>query len=203
MSIGSVSTPSRASVALSAALLLVACAIGTAFVRPPEDSIRLGETTRAQIVERFGKPDEEQHLRKNGQTLANLSYTFSSGAEATRLANSLCVRSIEFSLSGDVVVEESFVSSCAADHTDFDEGKVADIVKGKTRCDEVIAMLGRPAARAIYPIASDKGEVFLGYRFMAPKRPLLQFNIYRKALAVVCGPDGIVRETEFVEVGER
>lgn len=190
-----------ATCSVAAVAVLAACAIGTPFVRPPDDSVRLGETTRAQIVERFGPPDDEVRRRVDGHALTVISYTYSNNAEPTRVPNTLCVRSIEFTLSGDVVVGEGFASACASDHTDFDERKAADIVKDKTRCDEVIAMLGRPAARAIYPIAREKGELFLAYRFLYPKRPLLQLNIYQKVLGIGCGADGVVRETEFMESG--
>jgi hypothetical protein len=192
----------RGAVCLVAAVAAVAaCAIGTAFVRPAEDFVRLGETTRAQVIERFGKPDDEQHRRRDEHTLTVISYTYSNNAEATKVPNTLCVRMIEFTLSGDVVVGESFASACASDHTDFDEHKARDIVKDKTRCDEVVAVLGRPAGRAVYPVAREKGEMYLAYHFLYAKRPLLQLNLYQKVLGIGCSADRVVRETEFMERG--
>jgi len=187
---------------IAATAALTACAVGTAFVRPPEGYVHLGETTRAQIVERFGKPDEDEPRRINDQSLRVISYTYSSNAEAPKVPNTLCVRTIEFTLSGDIVVEEGFASACASDHTDFNDHRAREIVVDKTRCDQVIAMLGRPASRAVYPIAREKGELFMAYRFMYPKRPLLQLNIYQKVLAIRCGADGLVLEMEFMESGE-
>lgn len=182
--------------------LATGCAIGTAFVRPPEDFVKLGETTRAQIVERFGKPDDEDSKRRNGHHFKVISYTFSSNAEAPKVPNTLCVRTIEFTLADDIVVGEGFVSSCAFDHTDFDEHKRGWIFKGETTCEDVIALFGRPAQRAIYPIATEKANLLIAYRFMYVKRPLLALNIYHKALGFECDADGVVRDTAYAESGE-
>jgi hypothetical protein len=103
----------------------------------------------------------------------------------------------------DVVYAEGFISACAADHTDFDERKAADIVKGRTRCDEVPQLLGRPSFRAIHPVAKVKGEYVVGYQFKYPKRPLLQLNFYEKDLEVVCDANGVVREVMSSEAGDR
>jgi hypothetical protein len=182
---------------------LTACATGTQFIRPTEDFARLGETTRAQVEARLGKPDAEENYRQNGLLAKFIQYTYSNDAETTRIPNTLCVRSIEFVLVDDVVFAELFVSACASDHTDFDERRASEIVKGETRCDEVPSLLGRPAYRAIYPIAKERGAMELGYNFQYVKRPLLQLNMYVKTLSIVCDANGIVREVSLSETGDR
>jgi hypothetical protein len=182
---------------------LTACATGTQFTRPTEDFARLGETTRAQVEARLGKPEAEENYRQNDLLAKFIRYTYSSDAESARIPNTLCVRSITFVLVDDVVFAELFVSACASDHTDFDERKASDIVKGETRCDQIPSMLGRPAYRAIYPIAKERGTTNLGYDFQYVKRPLLQFKMYEKELSFVCDADGIVREVSLSETGDR
>jgi hypothetical protein len=182
---------------------LAACAVGTQFMRPPEGVVRLGETTRAQLEARLGAPDREQRYRQDTLQARLVDYTYSNDSETAKMANSLCIRSLSFVLVEDVVFAELFTSSCASDHTDFDDRRAGDIVKGTTRCDDVIAMLGRPAYRAIHPVAKEKGNIDIGYRFLYPKRPLLQLNMYEKALGIVCDADGVVKEVSLTEAGDR
>jgi hypothetical protein len=183
--------------------LLAACAIGTQFVRPPEDFVRLGQTTRAQVEARLGKPDDEKNFRQDGLQARGIQYTYSNDAETAKMPNSLCIRSLTYVLVDDVVYAEGFISACAVDHTDFDERKAAEIVKGRTRCDDVPQLLGRPSLRAIYPVAKVKGESVLGYQFKYPKRPLLQLNFYEKDLEIVCDANCVVREVALSEAGDR
>jgi hypothetical protein len=202
----------RSHAPLSGALvaLLVACqtpTIGTSFARPPPDSIHLGETTRAQIVATYGKPGEEQQLRTDGHVLNVITYYYGSRDEAPRITGSLCIRQLNLALFNDVVVAEVFNSSCEADHTDFDDGRVAGISKGTTRCDDVLAALGRPASRSIYPAIANPGDQSIGYVFnvIGPGpvySPTVTYR-YAKRLEVTCGPDGVVRDVTFLEEGKR
>ena len=190
--------------------LLAACetpTIGTSFSRPPPDFVRLGETTRAQIVAEYGKPAEERQVRADGHLLSIISYYHGNREEAPRIPGSVCVRTLQFAVSADIVVAEAFSSNCEADHTDFDDSRVASIVKGTSRCDTVIAALGRPTSRSIYPANANKDELSIGYSFeaMGPGpsfAPTVSYR-YRKQLEVICSQDGIVRDVSFFESGKR
>lgn len=179
------------------------CATGTAFTRPPEGFARLGETTRAQVEARLGKPDSEETLRRNGLVARTIGYTFSNSAEEAKVPNTLCIRSITLVLVDDIVFAEEFISACLSDHTDFDERKADRLVKGQTLCAEVPAILGRPSYRAMHPLTKDKGDVEIGYEFQFFRRPLLQFDMYRKELLIRCDADGLVRDVTFTEAGNR
>lgn len=188
---------------LLAALWLSACAVGTPFVRPAPEVIELGKTTYAQVVERFGKPSDETRSRKDDQPLRAINYTHASDAEAAKVPNTLGIRQIVFVFADDIVVAEGFVSSFASDSTDFDDRRVGEIVKGKTRCDDVVAMLGRPSMRAIYPVVDNRGESAIGYEFKYVKRPILQFKMFVKGLIVSCDAAGIVTSSSYSESGDR
>ena len=190
-------------VPLLATLWLAACAVGTPFVRPAPEAIEMGKTTYAQVVERLGKPSDETRSRKDGHVLRAIDYTHASDAEAAKVPNPAGIRQLIFVFSDDVVVAESFVSSFASDSTDFDDRRVGEIVKGKTRCDEVLAMFGRPSARAIYPVADQPGETAIGYEFKYVKRPILQFKIFAKSLLVTCDAAGTVTQSTYSESGDR
>jgi hypothetical protein len=188
---------------VGAIVSLTACAVGSQFSRPPEDFVRLGYTTRAQVEARLGTPSDEKNFRQDGLQIRAIQYTYANDAEPAKMPNSLCIRSLTYMLVDDVVYGEGFLSACAADHTDFDERKAADIVKGRTRCDEVPQLLGRPSFRAIYPVAKVTGEHVIGYQFTYVKRPLQQLNMYQKDLEVVCDVNGVVREVASSEAGDR
>jgi hypothetical protein len=190
---------------VAAAALLTACAttFGTQFARPPADFVHLGETTQAQIVERLGKPQREEQHRSDGQLLRSIYYYFGSETEPPKDSDTVCFRRLIFVLSDDIVIHEAFTSTCAADHTDFDERKAGDIVKGKTRCDEVIAMMGRPNTRAIYPSADKKGELSIGYAYRDIGRLWGPRKNYSKELKFLCDSEGMVRDMSFQEFGSR
>jgi hypothetical protein len=185
------------------AAVLTACAVGTPFSRPPEDFVRLGETTRAQIEQRFGRPDDEESFRQDGVAGQFVQYTYMNDAEPPKMPNTLCMRQLGFALVDGVVFAEHFVSDCASDHTDFDERKASTIIKGQTHCSEVVAILGRPSYRATYPLTTEKGDMHIGYSFQYMKRPPLQLNMYEKSLQVVCDANDVVQKITFIESGDR
>lgn len=193
----------KCTVALAAALLVGACAVGTPFVRPAADDIQLGKTTYDELVARLGNPEGETRTRMNERVMRSISYTYIGEAESPKAANSMGGRELSYLILDNVVVAESFMSSYASDHTDFDERRYQDIVKGKTRCEEVVAMYGRPCIRAIYPVSDKPGDTIIGYTFRYMKRPLLQFKMFKKTLAVVCDSQGVASDVAYSESGDR
>lgn len=191
----------NALVAVASAIALAACSVGTPFVRPAPESVELGRTTYRQLVDRFGKPDDDKPMRWNDVQIRSVSWTYANNADAPKMPNTLGIRQLEFLLANDVVVAERFVSSFAVDHTDFDEKKATGIVEGTTRCEQVIALMGPPAARAIHPAVEGTSDSLVGYVFQYAKRPLLQFDFYTKSLVVECGPDGVAKSVKYSESG--
>jgi outer membrane protein assembly factor BamE (lipoprotein component of BamABCDE complex) len=186
-----------------AAIALTACATSANFARPPSDAIQLGKTTRREVIERFGTPSEVRTMRVKDRLLQVFIYKYSSEEEAAKVPGTLGSRQIEFLLSGDFVVGEAFASSFASDDTDFDERKAQDIVKAKTRCDEVVAMLGRPSMTFVYPGTPERGEKLIAYVFKYEKRAGLQADTFEKDLMVRCDPTGVVAEVHYSEEGKR
>jgi len=201
-------TSALSSVALLAALTgCVSTTIGTSFVRPPPDFVRLGETTEAQIVQRLGKAQDQTELRSDGHLLRVVTYFFGNREEAAHPTDAICMRALVYRFSGAMVVSEAFVSSCAADHTDFDERKADAISIGSTRCADVVALLGRPHARSIHPAVRTPGEELIGYLFESlgpgPSYAPTITREYSKKLEFTCDAGGIVRDKSFVEEGQR
>jgi len=69
-------------VAVASAIALAACSVGAPFVRPAQESTELGKTTYRQLVDRFGKPDDEKPMRWNGVQLRSVSWTYANNADA-------------------------------------------------------------------------------------------------------------------------
>lgn len=191
-----------AALLLVASVMLTACAVGTDFVRPPADAIELGKTTYKQVEERFGKPKDETRVQHNKELLRAVSYSYANDFDSPKVPNTMAMRQLILLFSGDIVVMESFNSSFAADSTDFDQHKVGDIIKAKTRCSEVVQLLGRPSGRAIFPAVDKQGESAMSYEFSYVKRPLLKFKTYQKGLKVMCDSEGVVSDVSYTEAGD-
>ena len=147
----------RFALASASVAALVGCA-GTNFVRPDDDTFRLGKTTYTQIVERMGSPitTGEFISQASGKKLKVARYGFATyGAVRTRIQ--------VYFFHDDVLVARNFTSNFPEDSSDWNESKVDDLVKGKTTRAEVIAMLGRPSGAYIWPaVAKTSGEA-IGY----------------------------------------
>jgi hypothetical protein len=191
-----------------AAACLAGCetpTLGTTFVRPPSDFVQLGVTTEPQVIARLGKPQEQREFRSDGQLLRQTMYYFGDREAPAHPAHAVCIRVLAYTYSGAAVVGETFASSCAADHTDFDERKADGLVTGSATCADVISVMGRPHARAIHPAVRAPGGQTIGYQFEAmgpgPSYAPTVIRQYSKKLEFTCDAAGVVRDKSFVEEG--
>jgi hypothetical protein len=103
----------------------------------------------------------------------------------------------------NLMISEEFLSSFPIDATDFDESKVASIVKGKTTRQEVVALLGKPNGNGVFPFVKNKGETALIYSYSHAKGSAFNMTFFSKILVVTVGDDGIVSEVEYSSSGEK
>jgi len=170
---------------------------GRNFVRPDAEEWVLGKARYSEIVAKYGPPFDEHMLRGQTPPLKHVSYTFLRGEEAAIAPGIVPVRSIAFYFHNDVLVAESFYSTFKSDQTNFDESKRSQIVKGKTRVSEVIALLGRPASKSIDPLArSREKQATIGYQFITVSDSNLPTTT-TKQLVVVIGEDDVVTDFNF------
>jgi len=174
------------------AIFISGCAVGTQFVRPEPESLKNGETKYSQIIERFGFTSREGTVVKNEKSVKTLSYTYLPAP-----AGSAGFRGLGFYFLNDVLVGYEFTSSAAEDHTDFDETKINQIIKGKSTRAAVIALLGRPGGYYNYPmIKSQSGEAAV-YKYSKVTTGFLTPSILLKSLVVTFDTSGIVADVEF------
>lgn len=177
---------------------LAGCA-GTNFVRPDSETLKNGQTTYAQVIAKFGEPRQEGSVIKNDKTVKTASYAYASMGGTPLNQGVTAARAVGFYFHNDVLVGYEFVSSWAEDHTNFDESRIKDIVKGKTTRAEVIQVMGKPGGYHTFPlIKAPTGEAAV-YLYMEVKG----FTPYRKELRVTFDDAGVVSDVEFASAGRK
>jgi hypothetical protein len=204
---GSMRVKAAALLTLGLALWVAGCA-GRDFVRPSADSLRLGKTTYAEIVARFGSPYREGTMLKNEHIVKTISYAYSTKlGESPAVSGITPARATGFYFVDLVLVGHEFTSSFEKDHTDFDETKITQIKKGETTKDQVIALIGQPTGTYIFPLVQRKDENGLVYLYSQTRVEPIPFapkiKQYRKVLVVSVGENGVVTDVTFNASGEK
>ncbi len=186
----------------AAALLLSGCA-GTNFVRPDSSSLVNGQTTYAQIVASMGMPRREGTVQKNDKTINTAQYAYASVGGKPLHPSATPARGINYYFVGGTLVGHEFLSSFAEDHSDFDDSRVKDIVKGKTTRADLVQMLGKPAGSYIYPmIKSEAGEAVV-YSYLEVTGSAFNMKVNSKKLVVTFDSAGVATDVEYATSGSR
>ena len=187
---------------LALAALVAGCA-GTNFVRPDAESLRNGQTTMPQAMQRLGTPRSDGTVVKNGKTLKTLNYAYAATTGTPLYSGVVAARALTLYFDGDTLVGHEFVSSWAEDGTDFDEAKVASIQKGKTTRGEVVAVVGKPSGAYAPPLVKAPATDSAVYVYSQATRDGLSLRFYRKVLVVAFDDKGIVSDVEFASSGTK
>jgi outer membrane protein assembly factor BamE (lipoprotein component of BamABCDE complex) len=182
------------------ALALAGCA-GKNFVRPDAEGLKNGQTTYSQVIQKMGSPQREGTALKNEQTVKTASYAYASAGGQALHSGVTAARGIAFYFYNDLMVGNEFVSSYADDNTDFDDGKIPAIVKGKTTRAEVLQLMGKPSGYYIYPMIKAKSGDAAVYVFSEVKGGAFNMKFSRKTLVVTFDSSGIVTDVEFASSG--
>jgi hypothetical protein len=184
---------------LTAIVLGGACTAGRNFQEPSEESLVLGTTPISEIRERFGTPRGEGTTTKDGQTMKVLTYAYArhrdlGGAHAFGVVPA---RAISLTFLEDRLVGHSFTSSFEEDHTDFDETKLAQVQQGVSKREDVVALLGAPRGRCIYPLSAGKGQEAVIYVYTQLLKGFLnKTSIYTKRAVITFDSNNVVSHVE-------
>lgn len=189
-----------ASVAVVATL--ASCA-GTDFKRPTPEALVVGKSTQSDVLRVMGTPTATGETVRNGEKLEVLRYAFGSGVSNGKYPGVTPARAEVFLTHGGLLVCDEFVSSFAEDATDWDDSKVASIVKGKTTRNEVVALLGKPNGTAIHPFVKVQGESAAIYSYSHVTGSVFNMKQYSQVLVVSFGSDGVVTDVEYSSNGTR
>ncbi len=136
-------------------------------------------------------------MLKNQHTLKVIVY-----GDIAPLIHKNLVRRMSFSFADLVLVGHEFTSSFDHDATNFDETKIAQIKQGETTEAQVIALLGEPTGRVIFPFVG-RDEKGLTYLYAQFPRGWSSVEKHEKSFVVLINEHGVVTQTQFRDTGEK
>lgn len=191
--------PRLALVLAGLVLLAAACSTETGLKRPEPGTLQLGKTTEADIRSRFGEPRGAATRLINDRPLKTLSYSY---AESPADVQVVPVRVMVFMLAEDVLVGYQYLSSFAADATDFDEARVGRIQRGQTTARQLVDLIGTPGGEYIHPLAKVKGGRAYVYGYSRTENAGSgKLTTSTKTLVVNFDPTGVVIDVDLSMTG--
>jgi hypothetical protein len=188
---------------LATAALLAACTTGANFPASRSQEFVLGKTTKQEVVTLFGTPAKEEVITNRKDiggkdlatpailTLLHYDYTEPPGEQALGSGFRPNRRAILYLLDNKLVGYFR-ASNFKADATRFDLEKVSALQKAKTTEADVLALIGPPGGRGIYPLALEQGGKAMFYDFVLPNTP--PGSTTREQLQVFLSPDRVVSD---------
>jgi hypothetical protein len=170
--------------------------------------LTIGVTTARDITSRFGKPQTEARINKNGEDIRVITYSYSRGNVANEIAPA---RVASFYLNSGVLVGHGYRSSFKEDSTDFDSSITAGVVEGQTYCSEITEKIGQPSGILQFPVTDDFDTKRMVYEYSQLVVGVIlpwdfgtsQFRIYAKSFSIDCDATGVVIDSTFAESGVR
>jgi outer membrane protein assembly factor BamE (lipoprotein component of BamABCDE complex) len=145
-------------------LLLSGC--GTNFVRPTDDALLVGKSTRANVIQLLGKPsDVDDEKIVNDEPVETITYSYHLVKTIFTIGAPDTVRTQTYTFFNDIMVGSEFTSTFAADITEFDATKLKAISIGKSTKADVITVFGRPSGEGIYPFIKYKNVRAIVYSY--------------------------------------
>jgi hypothetical protein len=200
--------------ALAGVVVLAGCMpIGADFVRPDSTQLKLGATTRDEILERYGKPRSERSVTQSNLvqaaaiagapfgvgniagTMSEIDYYYEYRLGEGTTQGVQPSKSARFWFHDEKLVGYLSHSSFRADSTTFDPDKVSAVVPWKTVRADVLKRLGEPSGARIYPMVPRPGQEILSYFAFEFDRGANETRI--KRFHVLIGVLGVVEEVRF------
>lgn len=113
--------------------------------RSAPSAVTLGKTTAKELEEQFGDRLPSEVFTSNDPEVSYALYHLKIDwkiAKGVRDGDRIALENQLFVFENDVLVAQAHYSSHESNHTDFDEAKHKDIVKGQTTREEVLELLG-------------------------------------------------------------
>jgi hypothetical protein len=172
-------------------------------VRPDAGTLALGKTSQAEVTQKLGSPFQTGDVMKNEKQIKVTKYAYAQSTGEGAYSGVVPARAMTFGFFDDKLVSQDFTSSFKADSTDFDGAKVATITKGKTKKDEVIALLGKATGEATYPVIKSTTDKALTYSYAQAKGSVFNMKFHTKTLVVSYNETGLVTDVEYTASGDQ
>ena len=197
---------------LAGVAVLAGCMpIGSDFIRPDATQLKLGATTRDQILERYGAPRNERSLQQSDAvqavagspfgvapvsgTVSELRYYYENRMGEPVKEGVQPSKSARFWFYDDKLVGYVSHSSFRADSTVFEADKVSAVVPWKSVRADVVKLLGEPSGARVYPMTPRPGQEILTYFAFEFDRGANETRV--KRFHVLIGVLGVVEEVRF------
>ncbi len=179
--------------------LLTGCAHD--FVRPAPEAVKLGHSTRDDVLKVAGKPSfSNDKVQINGETIQVDTYFYVKGPKFYGMIAPQ--RTQTFSFFNNTLIGEEFNSSFNDESTNFEAEKAFSLVKGKSTKDDVIAALGKPAGDVRYPIIKEKNGKGVVYEYTVTRNVGVVNVTTRLVVVVTLDENNIVTEVSYKKNGE-
>ena len=188
---------------LVACVMLTGCVhtIGKDFKEPGEAQLRLGTTTRQDILALMGEPTKQSQnsvSEKSPEDVAKL--TPFDAAPTNRMSAFIDYsfwrmtnhREMAFIFSDDRLTSYLFLSNFPEDGSNFDDAKISLIKKGVTTEPEIIRYFGSSYGKSIYPTVRDSGTHELRFNYPSEKNAR-----EGKELRVLFDSKNVVKDFKF------
>ncbi len=185
---------------ISILIILSGCAgrAGKDFVRPTQEAFKLGKTTYSQVVQQLGGAGKEDTLLKNDKNIKRIGYVYASATGEPLEEGVTPVRINSFYFLNDTLVGQTFTSSFKSDNSNFDDTRIAAIVKGKTKRSELIQLIGRPSGLYIPPMVKATTGEAVGYLYTTTRKGAFSgFKHFTKSLLISFNENDEVSNIEF------
>jgi len=184
---------------ISILIILSGCAgtSGKDFVRPTQETFKLGETTHSQVVQLLGETGKESTSLQNDKHIKAYTYTYAKTTGEPLEEGVIPVRLNTFSFFNGILVSQVFLSSFKSDHSNFDETRINAIVKGKTKRSEVIQLMGRPCCLYIPPMVEEPASKGIGYLYTTTMKVGSIFKHFTKSLTISFNENDEVHDITF------
>lgn len=181
-----------------AVLVLTGCAHD--FVRPAQDAVLLGHSTKEDVLKVAGNPTvKNDKIQINGENIQTLTYFYVKGAKFYGLIAPQ--RTLTYSFFNNVLIGEEFNSSFDEESTNFEAEKAFILTKGKSTKADVIAALGKPAGEVRYPIIKDKEGKGIVYEYTATRNGGVVMITTQLVLVITLDANNIVSDISYKKNG--
>lgn len=187
---------------ISILIIIYGCSSRKDFIRPSQDTFKLGTTSYPMVVQKLGEPKYEGSMLKNEKTIKAIAYSYSSVINDDLGLNAIPARTMSYLFFDDILVGEEFISSFKSDSSYFEDGKINELFKDKTTRSEVIKLFGRPSCYYIYPMNKDIHGESIGYIYgVSTKEPFNEIKHFNKTLIISFSDKDIVSDVSFTSIG--
>jgi hypothetical protein len=152
----------------------------------------------------MGDPRSSGEVLKNGSKLKTVTYAYATTGGEPLEVGVVPARAMAFYFDRDQLVGQEFISSFKADNTNFDDGKIAAIEKGKTTRSDILQFFGKSTASYVKPMVKETSGEAVGYTYQTTRGSVFSgFKFFRKTLLIAFDDADKVLEIDYSSSGSK